>query len=66
MPAAFLDAFRELATEILMIQARGDYPGAQRLVERYGAVHPAMRTALDSLADIPVDIDPVYPLAGLQ
>jgi hypothetical protein len=66
VPGAFLDAFRGLATEILMIQARGDYPGAQRLVERYGAVHPAMRAALDSLTDIPVDIDPVYPLEGLQ
>ncbi len=66
VPGAFLDAFRELATEILMIQARGDYPGAQRLVERYGTVHPAMRAALDSLTDIPVDIDPVYPLEGLQ
>ena len=63
---AFLDGFRALATEILMIQARGDYAGAEQLVERYGAVHPAMRTALDSLADIPVDIDPVYPLDGLQ
>lgn len=66
VPEAFLGAFRDLATEILMIQARGDYQGAQRLVERYGAVHPAMRAVLDSLTDIPVDIDPVFPLEGLQ
>jgi hypothetical protein len=49
-----------------MIQARGDYQGAQRLVERYGTVHPAMQAVLDELGDIPVDIDPVFPLAGLQ
>lgn len=66
VPDAFPDAFRELASEILMIQARGDYDGARQLVARYGTIHPAMRTALDGLSDIPVDIDPVYPLVGLQ
>jgi hypothetical protein len=66
VPEAFLGAFRDLATEILMIQARGDYQGAQRLVERYGTVHPAMQAVLDELGDIPVDIDPVFPLEGLQ
>lgn len=66
VPEAFLGAFRDLATEILMIQARGDYQGAQRLLERYGAVDPAMQAVLDSLTDIPVDIDPVFPLEGLQ
>jgi hypothetical protein len=35
-------------------------------VARYGTVHPAMQAALGRLTDIPVDIDPVYPLAGLQ
>jgi hypothetical protein len=66
VPEAFLGAFRDLATEILMIQARGDYQGAQRLVERYGTVPPAMQAVLDELTDIPVDIDPVYPLEGLE
>jgi len=66
LPDAFAGAFRELAREILMIQATGDYEGAQRLVVRYGTVHPAMQAALDGLTDIPVDIDPVFPLEGLQ
>ncbi len=66
LPDAFPGAFRELAGEILSIQATGDYEGARRLVERYGAVDPAMQAALDQLTDIPVDIDPVFPLEGLE
>lgn len=66
VPELFPDAFRDLAHEILMVQARGDYDGARELVSRYGTVHPAMRAALDELRDIPVDIDPVYPLEGVQ
>jgi hypothetical protein len=33
-------------------------------VEKYGAVSPAMVTAIDALTTIPVDIDPVYPFAN--
>ena len=66
VPGQFRDAFRDLAAEILMIQAMGDYDGARDLVDRYGEVHPAMRSALDELGDIPVDIDPIYPLVGLS
>ena len=50
----------------LMLQALGDYEGAVEMVERYGAVHPAMASAIESLTDLPVDIDPSYPLEGLQ
>ncbi len=66
VPEKFQAAFRDLASEILMIQAVGDYDGARQLVDRYGRVHPAMRSALDGMEDIPVDIDPVYPLVGLS
>ena len=66
VPEKFQAAFRDLAAKILMVQALGDYDGARELVDRYGTVHPAMRSALDGLEDIPVDIDPVYPLVGLS
>jgi hypothetical protein len=49
-----------------MIQALGDYDGALAMVDRYGTVHPAMAAAIDNLTDLPVDIDPSYPLEGLQ
>jgi hypothetical protein len=65
VPEQFEQAFRDLAHELLMIQALGDYAAAQAFVERYGTVHPAMAAAIASLTDLPVDIDPSYPLAGL-
>jgi len=66
VPELFQSAFEELAHELLTIQALGDYGAAIEMVERYGTVHPAMAVALEGLADLPVDIDPVYPLQGLQ
>ncbi len=52
---------RELATEILTIQALGDYERAGRLIEQYGTeVRPEMRTAIARLNRVPVDIKPVH------
>ncbi len=62
----FEETFRDLAHELLMIQALGDYDAALEMVERYGTVHPAMAAAIESLTDLPVDVDPFYPLEGLQ
>ena len=62
----FRDGFRDLARELLMIQALGDYDAAVVMVERYGKVHPAMDAAIESLRDLPVDVDPSYPLEGLR
>jgi hypothetical protein len=66
VPEAFRDAFRDLARELLMIQARGDYEGARRFQDSYGAVPPAMLSVIDGMADIPVDVDPVFTLEGLS
>jgi len=64
VPEVFEGAFRELAHELLMIQALGDYDGAVAFAEKYGSVDPAMVTAIDALTAIPVDIDPAYPFAS--
>ncbi len=66
VPERFPEAFRELARELLMIQALGDHEAAVGMVAQYGTVNPTMMKAIDSLVDLPVDIDPVYPLEGLQ
>ena len=66
VPELFGETFRDLAHELLMIQALGDYDAALGFVERYGTVHPAMVAAIAALTDLPVDIDPSYPLEGLQ
>ncbi len=58
----FPAAIRELAHDILMIQATGDYEGAAAMVERYGTVPESMDTLLTSLRSVPVDVDPVYAI----
>ena len=66
VPELFEKSFRDLANELLMIQALGDYDAALAMVERHGTVHPAMAAAVEALTDLPVDVDPSYPLEGLQ
>jgi hypothetical protein len=51
---------KELAGELLMIEATGSYQGAQELARRYGKVSEDMAKVLASLRDIPVDVDPVF------
>ena len=63
VPALFEGAFRDLAHELLMIQAEGDYEAAVAFREKYGTVNPTMVAAIDALATIPVDIDPSFPFA---
>ena len=58
-----VEANRALATEILEIQARGDYDAAVALLTRYGSVSPQMRAAIERLEAVPVDIRPSYPAA---
>lgn len=58
------DAVRKLTGEILTLQAEGSYDKANALLKHYGVVRPAMQKALEKLKDVPVDIDPIYPLAG--
>ena len=57
-------AIRDLAEEILMLQANADYDAAKAWVDRYGEVSPAMRKAFDALSDLPVDVRPVYGIKG--
>jgi len=66
VPERFPGAFKELAQKLLMIQALGDHGAAVEMVARYGAVNPMMMATIDGLTDLPVDVDPDYPLEGLQ
>ena len=55
-------AISALATELLMIQAKGDYEAGKAFIATYGEVSKEMRKALERLNDVPVDIEPVYDL----
>ncbi|HEX8617891.1 MAG TPA: peptidase [Thermoanaerobaculia bacterium] len=55
---------QSLATELLTIQATGDYARAQRLLAKYGVSTPEIAAVTARLTDIPVDITPVFTAAG--
>ena len=55
---------RDLARDLLMIQAEGDYAGAKKMIDTYKKIRPEVQVALDRLADVPVDIRPVYPIVN--
>jgi len=56
----FAGGIKDLARELLMVEAQGSYAGAQELVEKYGKVPATMAKLLGSFKDIPVDVDPVF------
>jgi hypothetical protein len=57
-------AIQALTTELLMIEATGDYARAQRLLSKYGVSTPEIASVTARLKDIPVDITPYFPAAG--
>ncbi|MGH7503732.1 MAG: dipeptidyl-peptidase 3 family protein [Longimicrobiales bacterium] len=57
---AIIAANRDLATEVLTIQATGDYARAAAFIQRYGTIPEEMQATLDRLAEIPVDIRPQF------
>ncbi len=61
--AKWRDGVRDLCRDLTMLQAHGDYDAAKAWVDKYGKVPPTMQKILDSLGEIPVDVDPVYPIA---
>jgi hypothetical protein len=62
--AKYRDGIRTLATELLTIEATGDFSRANALLEKYGRATPEMQSVIAKLTDIPVDITPVFPAAG--
>jgi hypothetical protein len=61
--AKFKDAVRKLTHELLTIEAEGSYDKARAILVKYAVIRLPMKNALDKLEDVPVDIEPVFPLA---
>jgi len=53
-------AIKDLAHDLLMIEAKGDYAGAKAFVEKYRAMPKEFEDAIAKLKGIPVDIRPIY------
>jgi Peptidase family M49 len=61
-PAKIRDAVKALTTEIMMVQARGDYAAATALMARR-TIRPEVQKLLDRLGSVPVDIEPRFTAA---
>ena len=53
-----------LVHDLVMLQHEGDRGAVEAFLDKYGVASEAMTNALGKLGGIPVDIRPVYPLAG--
>jgi hypothetical protein len=58
------DTVRKLTHDILTLQAEGSYEKAKTMLDTYGVVRPPMQSAFERLKNVPVDIEPIYPLAA--
>jgi hypothetical protein len=52
-----------LSHDLLSLQARGDYEGGKRMMEKLVILRPEVQTVLDRLGDVPVDIRPRFVTA---
>jgi len=57
-------AVADLVRDICVLQHNGDQAAADAFLAKYGELSPATTAVLGALKDIPVDIQPKYPLAG--
>jgi hypothetical protein len=56
-------AVAKLTHELLTIEAEGSYEKAKALLDKYAVIRPQMKSAFDKLTNVPVDIEPIFPLA---
>ncbi len=61
--AKIKDGVRKLTHDLLTLEAEGSYDGAKAMLDKYAVLRPSMQQALDRLKDVPVDIEPIFPLA---
>jgi hypothetical protein len=60
--AKIKDSVRKLTSELLTLEAEGSYEKAKAILDKFAVIRPPMQQALDKLKDVPVDIEPVFPL----
>jgi hypothetical protein len=53
----------KLTHDLLTLEAEGSYDKAKAMLDKFALIRPPMQQALDKLKNVPVDIEPVFPLA---
>lgn len=59
----FDEGIKNLAHDLLMLEAHGNYAKAKAFITSYADVPPEVKEALEKMTNIPVDVWPAYPLA---
>ncbi len=62
-PLKIRGAVRDLAHDLLMIEATGDYAGAKKMLETLSVLRPAVESTIAGLKNVPVDINPAFTTA---
>ena len=62
--AGLVKGISDLTRDLVMLQHNGDKAAAKAMLDKYGKMSPAMKQALDSVSSVPVDLRPIYPVAG--
>ncbi|HYI95672.1 MAG TPA: hypothetical protein VEX68_19175 [Bryobacteraceae bacterium] len=57
-------AVRDLAGELLTIEATGDYSRAKKMLDDLAVLRPSLKDALGGLQDLPTDINPSHTTAS--
>ena len=57
-------SIKDLVHDVVMLQHEGDKAAVDAFLAKYAVMSPAMDKALAKLDGIPVDIKPIYPVAG--
>ncbi|NOX17642.1 MAG: peptidase [Chlorobi bacterium] len=55
-------ALTDLAHDVLMLQAEGNYEGAKKFIAKYAVLSPSMKTLIGNLSGLPIDIKPVFQI----
>ena len=61
-PAKIKDGVRKLTHDLLMLEAGGSYDQAKAMLDKFAVIRPPMQQALEKLSNVPVDIEPIFPL----
>ncbi len=56
----FFEKVGEMAHDVLTLQAEGNYEGTKKFLEKYSTMTPEIETMIESLKDIPRDINTTY------
>src|SRR5215204_4274406 len=61
--AKIKEGVTKLTHDLLTLEAEGSYDKAKAMLDKFAVIRPPMQQALDRLRDVPVDIEPIFPLA---